>query len=162
MPMSTKTKSRPTPVETVATEQPELQQVSNQPEMVKAFGKTYRIARFTIGQLGEALEYAPYITAAVAEAQKLFEGGRQPSQGDLIRVVGNAIAISGPAFMGLLTIATREPVEFIEEQEDSIVGLELFAKVVEKNLDFFTPENRERLSKAFGGLLKQINPVGGA
>jgi hypothetical protein len=134
----------------------QLKEIVNVPEVVKAFGKEYRLAKFTLGQLAAAMEYAGYIGVLIVQAGKLPPS---PTTADIISFVTQGIGVSSPAIMGLISIATKEPLEWLEEQ-DAMDGLEVFAKVVEQNRSFFTPENLERAKAIFGGLIPAIPEAG--
>jgi hypothetical protein len=71
-----------------------------------------------------------------------------------------AASISGASIFGIVSVATQEPTEWLEEQ-DAIEGLKIFAKVVEKNLDFFSQENLSLLTSLVGGLQQKIPASGG-
>jgi hypothetical protein len=144
------TKPKPTSTDS------QLKEIANVPEVVKAFGKEYKIAKFTLGQLAAAMEYAGYIGVLIVQASKLPPA---PTTADIISFVTQGIGVSSPAIMGLISIATHEPIEWLEEQ-DAMDGLEIFAKVVEQNRGFFTQENIDRAKALFGGLLPETPAVG--
>lgn len=137
---------------------PQLHKIVNLPEPVKAFGREYHIGKFNLGQMAQALEYSGYIGVLIIQALKM---NAQPTQEELISFITQGVAVSSPALVPIISIATREPVQWVEEQEDAIGGLEIFAKVVQKNRDFFTPENVERVKRMFGGLLQTAQTSGG-
>jgi hypothetical protein len=143
---------------------PQLKEVVNVPEKVEAFGRKYAISRFALGQVCQAFDFAPYIALVIQEATSFSrddKGNVAPTQAELMAFCGKAVAVCGPAVMGLISIATKEPLEWLEVQDDVVGGIGLFAKVVEKNLDFFTQENLARLKGMFGGLASKLNPTGG-
>lgn len=140
-----------------------LQDVVNAPEIVPAFGRSYAISKFTLGPLCQAL---PYIGPMVILLDKLQAVPRN-EQGipDISTPAGQNLILSafnlcGDSVFGLISIATQEPVEWLEKQ-DAIDGITIFAKVVQKNLSFFSPSEIERLTQAFGGLLQQTQTSGG-
>lgn len=135
----------------------ELGQISNLPETVKAFGKTYSIAQFKVGQFAEVLEYAGYIGVLLVQATKLT---KQPSTEEIIRFATQGVGVASPAIIPIISIAIKEPIEWIEEQDDPIGALEIFVKVVEKNRSFFTPENLERVRAIFANLLPATQETG--
>jgi hypothetical protein len=135
-----------------------LPKIVNLPETVKAFGREYQIGKFNVGQMAQALEYSGYIGVLIVQAMKL---GTAPTQEDLISFIMQGVGVSSPALVPIISIATKEPIEWIEEQEDFVGSLEVFAKVVLKNKDFFTPENIERVKKAFAGLIPETLTSGG-
>jgi hypothetical protein len=135
----------------------ELKEVVNTPERVKAFGRTYEIARFKLGQLAQAAEYAGYIGVLVVQAMKL---SKTPTTEEIVSFAAQGVGIASPAVIPLLSIATKEPIEWLEEQDDAMGALELFAKVVEKNRDFFTSANAERIRSVFASLLPAIPEAG--
>lgn len=142
----------------MSTEQPQLHAIVNLPESVHAFGREYQIGKFNLGQMAQALEYSGYIGVLIIQALKM---NSQPTQEELISFITQGVAVSSPALVPIISIATKEPVQWVEEQEDTIGGLEIFAKVVQKNRDFFTPENVERVKQIFAGLLPKTPTNGG-
>ena len=138
--------------------QPQLHAIANLPELVPAFGKEYEIRKFNVGQMAQALEYAGYIGVLIVQAMRM---GTDPSQEELITFVSQGIGVSSPAFIPIISIATKEPIQWIEEQEDHLGALEIFAKAVQKNRDFFTPDNVEQVKQIFAGLLPAIQTSGG-
>jgi hypothetical protein len=142
----------------MSTEQPQLHAIVNLPEPVNAFGREYQIGKFNLGQMAQALEYSGYIGVLIIQALKM---NSQPTQEELISFITQGVAVSSPALVPIISIATKEPVQWVEEQEDTIGGLEIFAKVVQKNRDFFTPENVERVKQIFAGLLPKTPTNGG-
>lgn len=141
----------------------ELKKVANLPERVKAFGRTYEIKRFTLGPLTQAFEYVGplgFILKRILALPRDAEGKPQLTAEDGLDLAITAISISGASVMGLISVATKEPSEWLEEQ-DPMDGLTIFAKVVEKNLDFFTPAYIEKMRSVFAGLMEQIPTLGG-
>lgn len=141
----------------------ELKELVNAPELVQAFGRTYEIKRFTLGPLTQAFEYVGplgYVLKRLLALPKDADGKPQLAPDDALDLAIMAISISGPSVMGLISVATREPTQWLDEQEP-LDGLAIFAKVVEKNLDFFTPAYIDKLKGIFGGLMQQIPTLGG-
>lgn len=128
----------------------ELGQITNLAEPVKAFGKTYNIAQFKVGQFAQVLEYSGFIGVLFVQAAKL---SKQPSLEEVLTFVTQGVGVSSPAIIPIISIAIKEPIEWIEEQDDPIGALEIFVKVVEKNRNFFTPENLQRVKAIFRNLL---------
>jgi len=139
-------------------DKPQLHAIANLPDTVRAFGKDYEIRKFNVGQLAQALEYAGYIGVLIVQALRM---GTNPSEEELITFVSQGIGVSSPAFVPIISIATKEPIQWIEEQEDHFGALEIFAKAVQKNRDFFTPENVEKVKQLFAGLLPKTQTSGG-
>lgn len=147
----------PTPEESV------LKQLVNSPEMVPAFGKSYAIKRFNLGQLTDATEYVGplgYLLKRLMALPKDAEGRPQMDESEMLDFAITAIAVSGPSVMGLISVATQEPVEWLREQEP-MDGMRIFAKVVEKNLDFFTQKNFDDLKAVFAPLMQRVLKTGG-
>ena len=141
----------------------ELQEAVNIPEQVSAFGRTYEISKFTLGPMTQALEYVGpmgYLLKWVRELPRDKKGKIMASEDQTLELAIRAASISGPSIFGLISVATKEPIEWLEQQ-DALEGLKVFAKVLEKNLDFFSPENVEQITKLFGGLQRQIPVSGG-
>lgn len=140
-----------------------LSQVANTPEIVPAFGRSYAISKFTLGPLCQAF---PYIGPLVMLLEQLREVPRDekglPDMGTQAgqKLLLTAFNVCGDSVFGLISVATKEPIEWLELQ-DPIDGLAIFAKVVEKSLSFFSPSEVERLMKAFDGLLQKTQTTGG-
>ena len=157
--MSAKTKPKQQQQET-----PDLHDIANVPETVNAFGRDYHVGRFVLGQMAQALEFVGpvgYLLKWLAEFP-VTNGKIQINPAQAMELTVRLAAISGPSLIGLVSIATREPVEWLEEQEDVMGGLRIFAKVLEKNLDFFTQENIAEATGIFKSLAERIQDVGGA
>ena len=142
----------------MSNQQAELPKIANLPETVSAFGREYQISKFNLGQMAQALEYAGYIGVLIVQALKL---GNQPDEEQLINFAAQGVGIASPAFLPIISIATKEPIQWLEEQDDAIGGLKIFVKAVQKNRDFFTPENVEQVKQIFAGLLPTIQTSGG-
>jgi hypothetical protein len=142
----------------------ETEQMSNPARLVKAFGRTYEIRRFCMAQCFDSVEFvAPFgfvlqnILALPKEKYTDAQGKEQtrvvatPEQ--MTQFAITALSISGPSALGLISVATGEPVEWLRmADKDPFDGLEILSAVLEKNLDFFTPENLERLTRLLNGL----------
>lgn len=155
--MNEQQQSEPTP----------LQQLVNVPEVIKAFGRSYEIRKFTLGPFTRAMEFvAPigyllqWINDLPREEDEKGNVKLNASSGELMQLTLRAAAISGPSIFGLISIATEEPIEWLEQQ-DAMDGLKIFAKVVEKNLDFFTPENVERITAMIGSFQQSTQKLSG-
>lgn len=145
-------------------EQSQAAEIVNFPVPVDAFGKTYQIKRFTLGPAFRALEFVgPFglLLKNILQLPRDEQGKIVAAQEQMIELAVTAISISGPSALGLISVATNEPVEWLEDK-DPIEGLEVLATVLEKNLDFFSPENIERATKMFGGLQRAILSFGGS
>ena len=120
-----------------------VEDILNTPATVKAFGKEYKIKRFSLGQLTRAAEHLAPLGYLVRSAMTTMD---DPAlAGDLI---AQTLSIAGPPALGLLSVATEEPIEWLEEQ-DPVEAFELLSFTVERNARyFFVPENRERLIAA--------------
>lgn len=156
-----------TPIE-ARQQQSQMEEIVNLPVEVKAFGKTYYIKRFTLGPATRALEFVGpfgYLLKTILS----FPRELNPATGKLevkatsdqfTELAVTAVSISGPSALGLIAVATNEPVEWLEDK-DPFEGFAILAAVLEKNLDFFSPENIERVTKMFGGLQRAILSSGG-
>lgn len=114
------------------------QELVNSPVRVKAFGKEYEIKRFSLGQFTRAAEFIAPLGYLMRSAQ----------QGDPTELIVQALSIAGQPALGLLSVATEEPIEWLEEQ-DPIEAYELLSHVVEKSGKyFFDSANRERIREA--------------
>ena len=130
-----------------------LEEMVNAPIPVKAFGKTYEIKKFGLGQTARALEHIGPIKYVLGELIR--------PQADVVNILLTALQISGESMLGLISVATSEPVEWLEEQ-DTMEGLEILTAVVEKNADFFSPQNIKRGKEIFARLQSKIPALGGA
>ena len=140
-----------------------LKEIVNAPEIIPAFGRSYEIAKFTLGPMTQAFEYVGpmgYLLKKLNEFPRDGAGKIVANQQQMLDFAITAISISGPSVMGLISIATKEPIEWLEVQ-DPIDGIAIFAKVVEKNLSFFSQENMDRVMLLFNGLAQQIQTPGG-
>lgn len=159
--MTTKTEQPPLTEAPVVEQETDIQEMVNLPSLVPAFGKTYAIKKFAFGKLCQSFEYVGPIVILIENVLSWptdKKGKPKPTREQLMTLAIHTLAMAGPSVMGLVSIATQEPLEWLEEQDDSIGGLAIFAKVVEKNLDFFTPENIDRFKDLFAGLQARIPP----
>lgn len=142
--MSTKTKQQPTLVEQEAPPAPTtVEEVVNEPKTCKAFGRTYQIQRFNVGQLIRALPHIAPLSYLAQTAGKI----------DATQMAVQVLNIGGEPALGLVSVAISEPIEWIEEQNDVIGGFDLLVEVIEKNARyFFDPTNLERLKEIAGRL----------
>jgi hypothetical protein len=130
----------------------ELPDLLNTPIRVKAFGREHEVRRFPLGKMQRALEH-------VAPLGYLM---RSATSGDIADTLVHALALGGPPAIGLLSVQTDEPPEWLEDK-DPIEGLELLAAIVEVNARyFFDSENATRLKKAGARIQKVIETFGGA
>lgn len=130
----------------------ELPDIVNSPVRVKAFGKEYEVRRFPLGKMQRALEH-------IAPLGYLM---RTATQSDAADILVNALALGGPPAIGLLSVQTDEPPEWLEDK-DPIEGLELLAAIVEVNARyFFDSANVTRLKAAGSRIQKVIESYGGA
>lgn len=142
---------------------PQTDEIINVPKLVKAFGKEYKIGRFTLGPAFRAVEYVGpfgFLLKTIMQFPRA-DGKITASQDELFELAVTAITISGPSAIGLISVATGEPAEWLEDK-DPFDGLEVLATVLEKNLDFFSPENIARLTRMFDGLQRAILNHGGS
>jgi transcription termination factor Rho len=138
-----------------------LQEVVNVPELVTAFGKTYEIKKFTLGQAARALEFINPIGYLLQQLAAAPTKRGKPAEDPLIvQKIVSAISISGESMMGLISIATQEPREWLDEQ-DAMDGLEILLKVVEKNLSFFSQKNIGKVTELIERLVQGVQQVGG-
>lgn len=123
-------------------------EIVNYPKTVSAFGREYRIARFSVGQMIRALPH-------IAPLGYLM---RTATRADATDILVNALALAGEPALGLLSVATSEPVEWFDSPDkDPIDGLELLTEVVEANASyFFASANLERLKTAFARINRVI------
>ncbi len=141
----------------------ELEEVVNASEQVSAFGRTYKIAKFTFGPMTQSLEYVGpmgYLLKWVNQLPRDSKGKIKATGDEMMELAVRVASISGPSVFGLVSVATQEPVKWLEQQ-DAMDGLKLFAKVLEKNIDFFSQENVGQITRLFDGLQQRIPASGG-
>lgn len=138
--------------------------IVNTPRLVNAFGKTYEIRRFTLGPAFRAAEYVGpfgFLFKTILRFPRDEKNGQLIiSKDEMLELAVTAISISGPSALGLISVATNEPPEWLEDK-DIFDGLDILAAVLEKNIDFFTPENMARMTKMFDGLQRAMLTIGG-
>lgn len=157
------TETSPAQVRQAEQQRSESEEIVNAPVIVKAFGREYEIKRFTLGPAFRALEYVGpfgYLLRTVMALPRDAEGKIAVGQNEMIDLAVTAISISGPSALGLISVATNEPPEWLEDK-DVFEGVDVLAAVLEKNLDFFSPENIEKVTKVLGGLQRSILAYGG-
>lgn len=133
-------------------EESQLKEALNEPETVKAFGREYQISKFTMGPLIRALPYLAPLGYIL----------RSATLSDVTEALVTALHVGGEPAIGLISVATSEPVEWFEDK-DPIDGLELLSVIIDKNADyFFEPANVARVKAAFARLQSTIQRHGGA
>ena len=153
--MTTKTKE---------TEQAVIAEIANVPVTVQAFGNTYEIKKFGLGQIARAMEFIGPIRIAIQHMNDLPKDKRgQPiaSELDMANIALAALQFSGESCLGLISVATHEPVDFLEEQ-DPMEGLEILVAVIETNIPLFSQDNLKRGKEIFARLQSKIPALGGA
>jgi hypothetical protein len=135
------------------TEESVLQDVANTPKPVKAFGREYEIKKFNVGQIAHAMGYITPIRFVFSELIK--------PQADVVNILLGAVQMCGEDAIGLVSVATYEPIEWIAEQENEIEFLDLFTTVIEKNAPLFSPENIARVKEMLERLQSKIPALGG-
>jgi hypothetical protein len=141
-------------------QQHQTEEIVNVPQAVSAFGRTYEIKRFSLYQFACSLNY---ITPLSALLQGLTRGQSTPEdRSEWIPAIVGALSMSGDSMMGLISVATYEPLEWLQEEDkDPFEGIELLAVIVEKNLDFFSPEKMAKLKAIADRLTPKINALYG-
>ena len=121
--------------------------------MVEAFGKKYEIRRFALGPLTRAAEHlAPlgYLMRSVTAGEI-----------DIGNLIAQALISAGEPALGLLSVATEEPVEWLEDK-DPVEAFELLSVIIEKNVRyFFAPDNKARLEAAFARIKTAVQTESG-
>jgi hypothetical protein len=124
----------------------EQARIVNFPRRVSAFGKEYEVKELTLGPMIRALPH-------IAPLGYLLRAATKTDATDLLV---NALALSGEPAIGLLSVITEEPVEWLEDK-DPIDGLELLTAHVEANVHyFFDSANLERIKNACARLGKVV------
>lgn len=125
----------------------------NTPTPVKAFGREYQIKRFALGPLTRAAEHL----APLGYLMRSITG----SEIDIGNLVAQALVSAGEPALGLLSVATEEPVEWLEDK-DPVEAFELLSVVIEKNVRyFFAPDNKARLEAAFARIKTAVQGESG-
>src|SRR5215207_9381049 len=104
---------------TAAPADTEAQQIVNEPVAVKAFGRTYMIGKFTMGPLIRALPH-------IAPLGYLL---RSASKADITEMLVTSLSVGGEPALGLISVATSEPLEWLEDK-DPLDGLEVLVTTV--------------------------------
>lgn len=163
-PHSYSTDVKPPSPQVVAAQPTEGEEIVNTPKIVPAFGKTYSIARFTLGPALRALEYVGpfgFLIQNIMALPRDEKGNVTATDEQKIQLAVTAISISGPSALGLISVATGEPPEWLEDK-NPVDGLRVLAAVLEKNLDFFTPETIDEVTKMVGGLTSAVLAFSGS
>lgn len=140
------------------------EQIVNTPRLVNAFGKTYEIKQFTLGPAFRAAEYVGpfgYLFKTILRFPRNEKGQPIIKEDEMIDLAVTAISIGGPSALGLISVATNEPPEWLEDK-NLFDGVDILVAVIEKNLDFFTPENIARFTRMFDGLQRATLTIGGS
>lgn len=128
-----------------------MEDLLNTPEPVEAFGKTYQIKRFSLGQIVRAAEHLAPLGFLVRTAMASMQSAEQIGE-----LIAQALMTAGPPALGLLSVATEEPVEWLEEQ-DPIEAFTVLSFTVEKNARyFFAPANKSRIEAAFARIQQAV------
>lgn len=139
-----------------SSEQNQAEEIVNIPEVVKAFGRSYEIKRFSLGQFARSLNYITPLSIVL----QTYVKGQSVDRQDWIPAIVGALSMSGDSMMGLISVATFEPLEWLDDK-DPFEGIELLGVIVEKNLDFFSPEKIARLKGILDRLTPKINALYG-
>lgn len=141
------------------------EEMVNKGTVVKAFGREYIIKRFSMAQVFSSVEYvAPfgYILESIFALPTDERGIPVMSKQQKSEFVVTALSISGPSCMGLISVATGEPVEWLEmEDKNPIDGLKILSEVLAKNLDFFTRDNIETVTGLVNNLTSAVAAFSG-
>lgn len=134
---------------------PEIHKIANLPTVVSAFGRKYTIKKFSLGQIAQSLIYVGPLQYAI---QQITDFKGELTRGQIVTIMLGALSQSGYSMIGLISVATSEPSEWIEEQDDAIGGMDILTATIENNADFFSKENIERL-KGMGERLQAAIPA---
>ena len=131
----------------------EVNDLLNTPETVEAFGRTYKIKRFSLGQLTRAAEHL----APLGYLMRSVTGGDI----DIGQMIAQGLATAGEPALGLISVATEEPIEWLEDR-DPVEAFELLSVIVEKNVRyFFAPANKARIEAAFARIRTAVQSESG-
>lgn len=124
-----------------------LTQMVNAPRKVRAFGREYEIKRFTMGPLVRALPHLAPLGYLLRSAPRA----------DIAELLVNGLVLAGEPALGLISVATEEPIEWLEDK-DPLEGLELLTEIIEINASyFFDSANVGRIKGAFARMEKIVN-----
>lgn len=140
-----------------------LQELVNSASTVHAFGRSYEIKKFGLGQACRAVQYIGplgYLFQRLMAFPRDKKGNIKAGSPDMAQLAIEAISISGESILGLISVATCEPIEWLDDK-DLMEGLDVLVAVIEKNADFFSPESIKRLTDVFGRLQHKIPLPGG-
>ena len=140
---------------------PELHKMANLPVVVQAFGREDAVKKFSLGQIAQSLAYVGTMQHVIKAIAEHIEEKGGMSGADVANIALPALSQSTYAMIGLLCVATSEPPEWIEDQDDIFGGMEILTAVVEKNADFFSPENIKRAKGLFARLQAAIPALSG-
>lgn len=130
-----------------------MEDLLNTPTLVKAFGREYQIKRFALGPLTRAAEHL----APLGYLMRSVTGGEI----DIGNLIAQALISAGEPALGLLSVATEEPVEWLEDK-DPVEAFELLSVIIEKNVRyFFAPDNKARLEAAFARIKTAVQTESG-
>lgn len=115
----------------------------------------------------EQIELAAYMESASPAFRDRVQRALPPQtytdRSEWIPAIVGALSMSGDSMMGLISVATYEPLEFLQhEDRDPFEGIELLSVIVEKNLDFFSEANIARLTAIVEHLTPKITALYGA
>jgi len=138
----------------------DAEEIVNHPAIVKAFGREYAIKRFSMAQVFRSVEHvAPfsYVLKQILTLPRDAQNRVIITDQQKTEFAITALSISGPSALGLISVATNEPIEWLEmDDKNPLDGLRVLAAVLEKNLDFFTPENIDEVTRMVGGLTRAV------
>lgn len=130
-----------------------VEDLLNTPTPVKAFGREYQIKRFALGPLTRAAEHL----APLGYLMRSVTGGDI----DIGQMIAQGLATAGEPALGLISVATEEPIEWLEDK-DPVEAFELLSVIVEKNVRyFFAPANKARLEAAFARIRTAVQDESG-
>lgn len=130
----------------------DAQQIVNEPVIVHAFGREYSIGKFTMGPLIRAAHH-------IAPLGYLL---RSATKADITDLLVTSLSIAGEPALGLISVATSEPLEWLEMQ-DPLEGAEILMTVIERNADyFFDPKNLAKMADLRARLECVIQKHGGS
>lgn len=133
------------------TQQASTDDLLNLSETVEAFGKKYEIKRLNVGQLMQAAEHMAPLAYLIEVAQL----------GNVSSLLMEVLATARKPALGLLSIATEEPVEWLEEQ-DPIDAYDLLSYYVQRNARYFFDSENKRRIEAATARIKAVIPASGA
>ncbi len=144
-----------------ATEASEIEKLANVPLPVKAFGREYGVKRLTLGQIAQSLAYVGTLQTVIKQVADEYDKRGSLSNAQIGAIAVGSLANSTYSMIGLLSVVTTEPIEWLEEQDDIIGATDLLTAAIEKNAPLFSKNNLAHLKANMGRIQEAIPALSG-